>query len=323
MRSVLFVAMLITLLAGGAGVAGAQSANWVQLSTAHSPSGRYYPAMAYDPVSRLLLLFGGMTASGTVNDTWLFDGSDWAQVQTPTAPGSRYGAAMQFDRVIKKMVLFGGTNSAHTFLSDTWLWDGASRTWTQATPAHHPPALLGAAAFTDPSGGHVSIFGGQLSSGGDVSTTYRWMGTDWKQLIPASSPTQRAFPALALDHDRNIVVLFGGLASQNTDNTWTWNGTTWTLQNPANQPPFTYFSAAAYDRALKQVVVFGGIANGFNHDITWGWDSAEWQDLAPPTRPSARSKMALALDTALNRVILFGGTPTIGQFLDDTWELEP
>jgi hypothetical protein len=83
MRSVLFVAMLITLLAG-AGVAGAQSANWVQLSTAHSPSGRYYPAMAYDPVSRLLLLFGGMTASGTVNDTWLFDGSDWTQVQTPT-----------------------------------------------------------------------------------------------------------------------------------------------------------------------------------------------------------------------------------------------
>ena len=163
----------------------------------------------------------------------------------------------------------------------------------------------------------------KIRLGGWSSATFRWMGTDWKQLTPTSSPEPRAFPSLALDHDRNIVVMFGGLSSQNADNTWTWNGTTWTLQNPVNQPPFTYFSAAAYDRTLKQVVIFGGLANGFNHDITWGWDSADWQDLAPPTAPSPRSKMALALDTALNRVILFGGTPGIGQFLGDTWELEP
>lgn len=323
MRSVLLVSVLIGLLAGLACLAECQSTNWVQLSPAHSPSGRYFPAMAYDPVGRVLLLFGGMTASGTTNDTWLFDGTDWTQVQSPSAPDPRYGAAMQFDKVSKKMVLFGGARSSHVFFSDTWLWDGASRTWTQAAPLHHPPALLGATAFTDPSGGHVSVFGGQLSSGADVNSTYRWMGTDWKQLVPASIPEPRAFPALALDHDRNIVVLFGGFSPQNADNTWTWNGTTWTLQSPAKQPPFTLFSAAAYDRALQQTVIFGGMANGYNQHITWGWDSANWQDLAPAATPSARSKMAMALDTALNRVILFGGTSGIGQFLADTWELVP
>jgi len=322
LRSRSLIVAVIVLLAGLT-LCVAQSINWVQLSPAHSPSPRYWPAMAYDPVSRQLLLFGGMTASGTINDTWLFDGTDWTQLQTSSAPLPRYGAAMQFDRVIRKLVLFGGTRSSDGFtFSDTWLWDGASRTWTKTAPVHHPQALVGPMGFTDPAGGHFAFFGGEIKAGPYSDNTYRWTGTDWTKLNPRLRPQARAFGSLALDHDRNIVVLYGGLPQNVGYNTWIWDGTNWTEQTDAAQPPYTIFSAAAYDRAIQQVVTFGG-SSGFNHNLTWGWDGSNWLDLAPAVAPSPRSKMALALDTALNRVILFGGTPGIGEFLGDTWELVP
>jgi hypothetical protein len=45
---------------------------------------------------------------------------------------------MAYDRKIRKRVLFGGV-SGFVLLSDTWLWDGASSTWTQAHPKTIPP----------------------------------------------------------------------------------------------------------------------------------------------------------------------------------------
>ena len=311
------------LMCGGTSLAHAASAAWVQLSPAHSPSGRYWPSMAYDPVSHQTLLFGGMSSTGLTNDTWMFDGTDWTQVQTPTAPLPRYGAAMAFDRVAQRIVLYGGVQSIHSFFSDTWLWDGATRTWTQAAPSHSPPAMVGAMAFTDPNGGHVSMFGGQDANGADYDITYRWTGSDWRKLNLNQHPEARAFGTLALDHGSRIVVLFGGESRLDVNNTWTWDGRAWTKQSPANQPPFTFFSAGAYDSALKSVVLFGGMANGFNHNITWAWDGTNWQDLAPAQAPAARSKMGMAYDNSVDHPILFGGTSGIGQFFNDTWELQP
>ena len=44
------------------------AANWTQLFPATSPSARSYVAMAYDAVSRKVLLFGGYGASGYLNE---------------------------------------------------------------------------------------------------------------------------------------------------------------------------------------------------------------------------------------------------------------
>src|SRR6267154_1683738 len=86
------------------------ASNWNQLSPAASPPARYYPAMAYDPVSKKIVLFGGFSDNGNLNDTWTFDGSNWTQVATPVAPPARNGAGMAFDRPSRKLVLFGGFN---------------------------------------------------------------------------------------------------------------------------------------------------------------------------------------------------------------------
>ncbi len=103
----------------------AQTLTWKQLSTAASPSPRIYPAMAYDAVSKKLVLFGGFGATGNLNDTWTFDGATWTQVDTPVAPPVRNGASMAFDLSTNKLVMFGGFD-VNQYLQDTWVWDGAS-----------------------------------------------------------------------------------------------------------------------------------------------------------------------------------------------------
>src|SRR5215467_8465791 len=45
-----------------------QGATWTQISTATSPAARSYPAMAYDSVSKKIILFGGGGANANLND---------------------------------------------------------------------------------------------------------------------------------------------------------------------------------------------------------------------------------------------------------------
>ena len=304
--------------------ATAAPATWVQLTIATPPPARYAGSMAFDPVSRKIVLFGGKGASGLMNDTWLFDGTNWTLVQTPTAPPARYGAAFAYDKATKKMVLFGGVQSLHVFFSDTWLWDGATQTWTQATAVHSPPGLTGAMAFTDPRSGRVMLFGGQIAQGAGQDTTYRWTGNGWKVFNLTPRPQPRAFGAMSQDFANHTIVLFGGESSHlDTDNTWIWDGYAWTLQSPPAQPPFTYFSSSGYDPALKSVVIFGGLANGYEHNITWSWDGSTWQEILPTLSPSPRSWAHMAYDPVTGQLILFGGTTGLSQFVNDTWQLQP
>ncbi len=61
-------------------IAAPPSPNWQQLTPAQSPPERYYPAMAYDPASGKVVLFGGFGGTSYLGDTWTFDGTTWTQI---------------------------------------------------------------------------------------------------------------------------------------------------------------------------------------------------------------------------------------------------
>ena len=134
---------------------------------------------------------------------------------------------------LTRWVLFGGYNGTN-YLDDTWLWDGSTLQWTQATPAHHPPAVTGPMLFPDPNG-RADLFGGYDGHFYQL-TMWQWNGSDWTQLNPPSVPFARSSAAVATNTSTGQVVMFGGLASVNPNNTWTYDGTTWTEQSPAVQP---------------------------------------------------------------------------------------
>ncbi|MCU1301893.1 MAG: hypothetical protein JWQ87_2177 [Candidatus Sulfotelmatobacter sp.] len=298
---------------------GASGLNWTQLSPASSPPARSYPSMAFDPISRQVVLFGGYNGS-YLNDTWTFDGATWTQVKTSIAPPVRTNASMAFDRVTLKLVLFGGYNG-HVDLGDTWLWDGAKSTWTQVIASKSPKAVTGPMLFTDPLNGRVDDFGGFDGNFYQLKT-YQWTGTTWRELNPAGSAYARSIAVCATDAATKATVMFGGLADVNPNNTWTWNGTTWTQQNPSLQPSDRYGSPGVYDPRLKRVIVFGGGQGGGDINDTWAWNGSQWAQQFPSTSPPAREGYGMAFDGAIGHIVIFGGEAGSTIF-GDTWELDP
>jgi hypothetical protein len=97
---------------------------WSKLATPAAPSARAGAAMADDPLTGGLVLFGGMQSQTALGDTWLWNGDSWAAVRTPAAPPARAGAAAAFDGNSRELVVFGGTGAGGATLGDTEILTG-------------------------------------------------------------------------------------------------------------------------------------------------------------------------------------------------------
>ena len=97
-------------------------ANWIQRAPAVSPTARAEANMAYDPSIGMVVLFGGFAGSweNSLNDTWVWNGTNWKQVTPATNPPNRYSFGMSYDVAAKILVMFGGYSST-VARSDTWL----------------------------------------------------------------------------------------------------------------------------------------------------------------------------------------------------------
>ena len=314
-KAISFFSILIALSLAGS----LRASTWEQVTPATNPPARSYLAMTYDHASKKIVLFGGFSGSGYLNDTWTFDGTTWTNVTSATAPSPRSNAQMAYDLRSRKVVLFGGYDGRKD-LGDTWLWDGVTSTWTQATPAHSPKAVTGPSVFTDLNG-RVDVFGGFDGSLYQL-TMYQWSGRDWNRLDPPMVPYARSGAAVGVNRLIQQIVLFGGLGDVNPNNTWTYNGVTWTMESPLNQPPLVYSGTAAFDPNLGSVLLFGGGNGGNGEDTTWSWDGSNWTQLFPVMSAGSREGAGMAYDPAIGRTVLFGGQRA-SLPLNDTWEFLP
>ena len=83
------------------------TATWTQRSTPSGPIARSNVAMAYDPVRRETVLFGGKTGSGADAETWVWNGTTWTQ-RSVTGPSARFSAGAAWDPVRQRVVVFAG-----------------------------------------------------------------------------------------------------------------------------------------------------------------------------------------------------------------------
>ena len=62
--------------------------DWRAVTVPNMPAARAYMRAAYDPVQRVVVMFGGYTTTATYfQETWLWSGSTWNNPQTLTLPG--------------------------------------------------------------------------------------------------------------------------------------------------------------------------------------------------------------------------------------------
>ena len=155
---------------------------WMQLSPAGGPpSATGLRAVAYDPTSNTMIVFGGTNCCNYVyyNETWLLTNANglggtpqWINL-TPsgTAPSARAGASAVYDAPTNTMTIFGGGGSGgHT--NETWALTnanglGGTPMWSQLSPSGTLPAPRGGIT-ADPAMGYDAVQGRMIIFGGNT-----------------------------------------------------------------------------------------------------------------------------------------------------------
>ncbi|MFC1994745.1 kelch repeat-containing protein [Chloroflexota bacterium] len=292
--------------------------DWTQVTTAHAPSARTFPLLAFDSSRNRTVLFGGYDGANRA-DTWEYDGADWTEITTTHSPGAITYSAVTFDSSRNRVVLFGGMRGS-SVLNETWEYDGSD--WTQIATSHTPGVRAFHSLCFDSSRNKVVLFGG-TDGGSSFSDTWEYDGTDWIQVTTSHSPSGRYKNALAFDSSRNKVVLFGGNDGPDLSDTWEYDGTDWTQIAPSHSPSArTSHASMAFDGSRNRVVLFGGAYGPQPYSRlgdTWEYDGTDWTEIIPSHSPTARHLHAMAFDSGRSRAVLFGGYDGYGRCAD-TWE---
>ena len=252
--------------------------SWSQVKGDVRPSARENTAMAYDPVRKSLILYGGDnnldTNTGEVSvlgDTWEWQSStrQWNQLFPASSPGPQDSPGMVTDSGREKVLLFSGiTNSA----SVVWQWDGATTTWTSRTPV---PGSVTPVTDVDRSDIHgltfddgrqkMFFFDGSPNWQGTTSNSVFWewdpVSAGWKFYDTGDKIDFGGYPVFAYDSLRRRQVA----APNGTDptgastaiNTFELdiNGPTWYVRSQSTGP--TGSGVMAFDSQRGVIVLFG------------------------------------------------------------------
>jgi MYXO-CTERM domain-containing protein len=309
-------------------VPATEVATWTRIGapTSPLPNPRYMQATAFDEDRQVLVMFGGwsgvssnsggMAASQDIWE-WAPAAGTWTN-RTPagTKPSPRAGASMVYDSVHKNFVIFGGRSTSGYDYEDTWAWDPASATFTDATTSG-PSARSQHTMVFEKSTGKVLLFGGGRADAGS---------SIWPETNFYSDPNQRPRSG-ASPSGTGIALAFG--------DTWEWDPSagSWTQLTPTTTPSARYDSALVWDSKRNLAVLFGGIQkdqadeNGIPQADTWEWNpTAKAWNLRPTTAttPKARWGHAMAYDPGRAMVVLAGGKSWqtyVG--LGEVWDWDP
>lgn len=217
-----------------------------------TPTVRRLGHLAYDPVLKKSVYYGGFDTTGYKNDSWLWDGTAWTEVKKGRAD-ARSNGMMWFDPSLKKVVLYGGIgrpqaeNTIRRY-SDMWSFD-ATNGWTKMTVTATPGERYDARVLVDPHTNKVMLFGGIRVDQVDEKIRKQVFG----------------------------------------DDLWEWNGTTWTKVTNTNLLPSARQSfGLAYDGYADRFVLFSGYNGLFLSDV---WSSPNWLTWEPREESLVRRRV--------------------------------
>lgn len=256
------------------------TAEWTKLTDVSPPPARYCGCTTYLPDQDQVLLVGGQAGEGPLPPAaWTLDlaTSTWTAV-TGTVPDGVIGCATAYMPGLGKAIVFGGL-AATGMTSVTWSYDPVAASFTQLSPAAHPPARADAIAAYDPGdGGRMLLFAGtsnEVDATGHMNDLWAFDGTNWTQLQPTGGPPSvRRVPAGGFDATRRRWVVFGG-TDETVDRGDLWlldaAALTWTQLPQAGAPSARGFASSGYDPVTDSYVVIGGFQQPSDVALSDGW----------------------------------------------------
>jgi hypothetical protein len=322
---------LVVLGAVVASTLPAAAQTWVEITPAagDAPTGRRYAGAIHDPVGHRMIVFGGETAAGRINEVWALDLNTYAWTDlTPaagSAPGNRRTPGTVYDPAAHRMVTWSGQGGG--FFNDAWSFDLTSHSWTQHTPATTPQQRYGVAAVFDPLAGTLVTFAG-FTNLGRFDDTWRFdpVTETWTDVSGGTGPHERCLHSASYDSRDHRMIMYGGQQSGPLDDIWAFDlsGGTWTDLTPATRPAGRFFTTHVYDALNHRSTIFGGTRGaglGVTNEV-WLFDLTTngWTLMTPSgTPPSAREGAMGVYIESEDRMVVFGGHD--GGYLDDIWSL--
>lgn len=279
------------------------SNKWKRIEVSGGPSPRLSPGLVYDPSHHQLVLFGGYTNSGRVNDTWLLDLDNlaWREILPSETPPARSDMGLAFDEMNQVVVLFGGycLDFERDQCDDTWIFDPASNEWVEMEPESPPPVMYGLSLDYDPQGQTMLLFGGHMSqftqngmsSAGynDSVWSYSYQENAWEEFPRESfdSPSQRYWHQAAYLTELGGLFVFGGdNGHRYLADSWLYEveAGRWSKLSPEGSPPGRIVGALVGCPDQGQLVLFGGLDNDFERlNDTWIYTASTdtWEQVLP------------------------------------------
>lgn len=286
--------------------------DWLQLNGLHPLRQLVEPAIACDPGSQGVVLFGGvpLLQGGSPYDaaTHVWDGIDWmvAARLDPMWDGANLFAA---DPSREQVVMATSYSMVNQACDEVWTWDG----WRWQQQANWPfPGLRGLAAAFDPGASEVLLFGGSWSGVYSYYDAFlSWDGAQFRQVPAAIRPQGRVRHGMAFDELRHRVVVMGGYGSAISPalpflgDTWEWDGQQWSLRHSLGWFSGRVDHGMVFDPVRGQVVLYGGFALGTGSSADMmAWDGSTWTALNPAHSPGPLSAPCMATDPLRRRVVL-------------------
>ncbi len=238
--------------------------SWETRTYTITPALRAFHGMVYDTQRNVVVMFGGRTLTGTVdealNDTWEYSLAGWRRIPVTGAPQPRWGFAMTFDPVSRSVLVFGGQDESNALFDDTWAFDGVAWRLVDTPGSTRPSSRVGAAMAFDPFRNATMLFGGNaiLTQALPFSDTWQLPGFESRRsvFLPAALHEFPAPLVEAEDNDNalqaNILPLYRELRGRTDDDYDVFRvtaGTTGTLNISLSDLP-----AAANGRVQLQLL---------------------------------------------------------------------
>ncbi len=259
---------------------------WVNLTPRTSPPPLWNPGCEYDPVSAVVVLFGGRDGTGTWrNETWWFNttSKEWIHVFPSRSPANIQETPLVYDRRSGNILtLF---QNSVTWEMETWMYDVASNMWTNLHPALSVTPRRNRLSIVQDEGWNKTLLFAGATNNTLICDIWEFdsLLNNWEHIrdcIPNIDPPKRVGHGMAywdtfgggLGGD----ILFGG-----ADDIGTWLEDMWIYIAPVHQ----------------------------------------WIQLIASGNPGGRTNISLAHNPVENATLLFGGFRDVEGLLNDTWVL--